>query len=172
MDVQFLYLMYKYKEDERIRVSADNLVVAICEGSYRPIVLPGKKYPHIEMVIPRFFVGKGSLMQAHGDDDKFKTHKATAFGDLIDTGETFRLENDDHKELMAKPMVSLKLPFSCEGEIFEWEMQAFQNDDAEFTHNCGGLQCFFVLSVVLQSQVKRQGGFHVFASPTKDGDAA
>ena len=51
-------------------------------------------------------------------------------------------------------------------------MQAFQNEDHEFINNCGGFQYYFILTVTLQSVVKkkekRAGGFRVIASPARD----
>jgi len=178
MDLQFPYLMYNYKEAGRGRVAIDFLVIAMSESNYRPLVAAAGKELHIGMAIPKFFVKKSRLMAAHGDDNKFTddTHKATAFEDLVDSvDKQFGLDKDgaEKLDLFGKPMV-VKLPFPCEEDLVSWEMQAFENDDEEFTNNCAGIQYFFVLSVVLQSQEKKKekkkGGFRVFASPTKEGE--
>lgn len=171
----FPYLLYTYKEGGRNRCAIDFLVIAMGQEFYRPLVPRGGKELQVGMVLPKFFVKKDRVMQAHGDDENFTddTHKATAFDDLADKIEK-KHNVEERLEFLAPPQ-TVHLPFECEEEIFDWTMQAFENDDDEFTDNCGGMQYFFVLSVVLQSvekkTEKKQGGFRLFQSPNRGGDA-
>ena len=178
LQVQFPYLMYTYKEDGRDRVSYDFLVVAQAQDLYRPIVPPGGTELHVGMVLPKFFIDKTRLLEAKDGDAAFtaNTHKVTSFEDVVAKVEKSVGIDDDNRdsdgmEFLASPM-KLKTPFPVEEEILEWEMQAFQNTDEDFVDNCGGYQYYFILTVTLQSVVKKKekkaGGFRVIASPTRD----
>ena len=180
LQVQFPYLQYTYTEDERQRVTTDFLVIAQGEKLYRPFVPPGGSELHVGMVLPKFFIDKTRLIEAKAGDASFtaNTHKVTAFADVVAKVEKTAGIDDDNRdidaiEFLAAPM-KLKLPFLCEEEIVEWEMQAFQNNDEDFIDGCGGYQYYFILTVTLQSVVKKKekkvGGFRVIASPTRDAN--
>ena len=180
LDVKFPYLMYTYKEDDRDRVTYDFLVVAQAQDQYRPLVPAGGTELHIGMVLPKFFIDKTRLLDAKQGDAAFtgNTHKVTSFQDIVEKVEKSVGIDDDNRdsegmEFLAAPM-KLKTPFPVEEEILDWEMQAFQNGDDTFIDNCGGYQYYFILTVTLQSVVKKKekkaGGFRVIASPSRDRD--
>ena len=177
LQVKFPYLMYTYKEDDRDRVTYDFLVVAQGQQLYRPSVPEGGTELHVGMVLPKFFIDRTRLLDAKAGDQSFtaNTHKVTAFTDLVAKVEKSVGIDDDNRdseafEFLAAPM-KLKTPFPVEEEILEWEMQAFQSNDEEFTDACAGIQYHFILTVTLQSVVKKKakkaGGFRVIASPTR-----
>ena len=182
LGVQFPYLLYSYKEDDRDRVTVDFLVVAQAQDAFRPVVPPGGTELHVGMALPKFFIDRTRLLEAKAGDATFtiNTNKATSFSAVVEKVEASAGITDDNRdtesfELLSTPM-KVKLPFVCEEEIVEWEMQAFQNNDVDFTDACAGLQYFFILTVTLQSVVKKKerkaGGFRVIASPTRDANMA
>jgi len=146
MNVFFPHILYTYIEDGLRRVTIDFLVFGQSKESFRPKVISDGTVFQLGMVIPPFFVKEDRLMQAYQRDQSFTedTHKATALQEVVGR-HTAHL--DIEEPVMADPM-QVKLPFKCEEDIAEWEMIAYDNEDA-FNEEVGTNQYFFVLAVTL-----------------------
>jgi hypothetical protein len=177
MDSRFPFIMYDYVSDGRRRVSVDFLVMTVPKDKIRPKMTDTGLELQVGMIVPAFFADARRLMAANTGDAGFTrdTHKATAFKDaalkLHDHHDSF-----DDDDIIGNPQ-RIKLPFKCEEQIVDWEVQAFENDDQELTDGLGGSQFYFVLSVDLVSVVKererrKKGGFRVVSSPVQAGAGA
>ena len=106
----------------------------------------------ISEIVPEFFYEKDRLMLANADDNEFTehNHKATAFQDVAQDIQ----ETHDFEETIWSAPEKFTLPFACEEEIVDWELQRFVNDTAELTDELGGQQFYTVMVVELVSAVK------------------
>jgi len=170
LSVQFPFISYQYVEDGRKMVSYDFLVIGASKDQYRPKVTGNGGELHVGMVLPRFFVDPNRLLLANSHVGGFNanTNKSTALEEVGAKVTNGLQEND---LLFANPM-TVKLPFKCEEDIVEWEIQAFHNEDEVWTLEAGSQQYFFVLSVGLRHVEKirkntKKGGFRIIGSPSK-----
>ena len=164
----FPYILYKYVEDNRRKITIDFLVLGMHRSMYRPIISSDHKSLLLGVVVPAFFTDQNRLQLAHGLDDTFTedTNKATAFQEVT---ATMTNHLDAETPLIGAPQV-VRLGHEVEEEIDSWELQAFENDDPRFTNLVGENQHFFVLTVDLfiAGKVKKQrkvGGMRILGSP-------
>jgi hypothetical protein len=166
MSFRFPYIQYTYIEDGRRHVCTDFLVPGWKKESYRPKVEGMDLVLGVAMPDVFFNERRLSLSNEHDMEFNANTNKATAFMEVAG-----KIVSDlaDGEEIVADPQ-RVKLPFAVEDEIAEWEIQAFENDDAqELVDSLGAGQFFFVLSVdligiVKVKKTKKTGGFRVFGS--------
>lgn len=171
------HLMYSYVEDDRRRVVVDFAIPPTNKKCVKVEMAPGGQVLEVKMAVPSFFLKKGRLMAAHLDKANFthNTHKATAFDELVTKirkkhGKDEYDDEDGEEELIFGAPMKVKMPFPCEEEIVNWELQAFDMEDEDLLSEIGEMQYAFVLSVELVSvekkKKKRKGGFRVVGSPS------
>lgn len=173
MDVSFPYLMYDYVEDGRERVTIDFLVFGTAKKNLRPAVASGGNELHLKVVIPEIFTVQSRMLVAGAEKNVTKnTHKATAFSKLAAEVEKKHGDGSSEEPIIGNPQ-RVKLPFACEEEIVDWEVQVFDNDDPDFIDELGSEELYwFVLSIDLVSTTKahnpkKKGTLRKFTSPSK-----
>jgi hypothetical protein len=174
----FPFIVYDYISGGRRRVSVDLLVMTVPKDMIRPKMATNGLELHVGMVVPPFFADADRLMAANEGDAGFTedTHKATAFKDAAIKLHEHHRSFDGEEEIMGTPQC-IKLPFKCEENIVDWEVQAFEDDGDELVDSLGAPQFYFVLSVDLVSIIKprekkKKGGFRVIGSPPQRSNDA
>lgn len=149
---KYPFMMPKYvNADGRRGVSVEALVPTRLKEEFK-VDTDGPHTLCISEIVPEFFYEKDRLMLANADDNEFTehNHKATAFQDVAQDIQ----ETHDFEETIWSAPEKFTLPFACEEEIVDWELQRFVNDTAELTDELGGQQFYTVMVVELVSAVK------------------
>ena len=107
------------------------------------------------------------LMRAHGEDTfTADTHKATAFEVISEeVQDKYNLKDDEDAKINSGGQV-IKLPFKCDEEIVDWEIQYFGNNDAALVHDLRSKAFYAILTVevmsVIKPKKKKRGSTRVF----------
>ena len=113
-----------------------------------------------------FFYSRARLEQANQDRTDFNenTHKSTAFDNVIDNCLRTNSYEDNGEKILSAPQV-IELPFQCEDEILDWEVQyypswdlhgEFYKQDSEGQYVVNKQLYFGVMAVELVSVEKKK----------------
>ena len=149
--------------------------MAMPKEMFRPKVAPGGMVLQLGIVVPPRFVTEECLVQANEGDHSFNsnTHKATAFKAICEKIAVHHGEGTTEEPILGKPQ-RVPLPFKCEDEIVDWEIQGFP-EEWGLSDAIEHQQFHFVISIDLVSVMKarsrkKKGGLRIFASPTTPKD--
>lgn len=174
MDFHVPFQVFQYTEDSRDHVTVEFLTMTMAKDCFRPKVCANGLELQLGVVVPSFFASEDRLMVANAEDGfNMNTHKATSFEKIVKKIHD-KYGWDESDEIIGNPQV-VKLPFKCEEDIVDWEVQAFINSNDDLNSDLGGNQFFFILSVQLVSVVKSRkkktkGGFRILGSPIRGAD--
>ena len=175
MKVAFPFLLYDYFKNKRRHCSIDFFVFSMGKHMFKPCVLPGGKAVSLSVIVPKMFPKANRLMLAHANERfTINTHKATAFEEISEVvQEKYNLKDDEDAKINSIPQV-IKLPFKCDEEIVDWEIQYFGSDDEKLTNELGAQPFNAILTVevmsVIKPKKKKRGSTRVFGTVRSDSD--
>ena len=172
MGFSFPYIMYKYVDENRRKITIDFLVFGVQKAFFKPKVVQDGRAIQVGVRIPDFFPDDWRLQVANTNSRSFNTNtnKATALREVV---AKICDEQDDNQDGFIGPPQVIKLTDKVDEEILYWEIHAFENDCAKMaTKFAGNQQYFFILTIDLLvvervKKVNRRGAMKVFASPIR-----
>ena len=173
MDFKFPFIMTTYNEHLDVMCRVEFYVPTIPKEYFIPDVINGNVLS-LKVQVPSFFYSENRVLDSNANTNGFNqnTHEAQAFKNQCE-------EIDNYFGLVDaifgdKPQ-EVKLPFTCEDRIVDWEFQAYPNELGDLTDEFGSLQFFGCISVKLRKLKQKRraaGGFRIIgANPNNmDGD--
>ena len=154
IDKQFPFIMYDYMNEGQCYVSVDFLICGTSKSNICLQVDSSGMSLLLNIVVPLQFICEDQLLKVNNENLTFNnnTHKPTAFMQCVE--KIFSVEkvfsqdcngNVDHPILGELQVVAL--PFKCEQDIVEWEIQGNETEDEDFTNDSGSISLiiFFLL---------------------------
>ena len=154
MDKQLPFIMYNYVNEGQCYLSVDFLICGTSKSNICLQVDSSRMNLLLNIVVPQQFICDVQLVKVNSENLTFNnnTQKATASMKCVE--KIFSVEkvfsqdcNGNVDQPILGELLVVALPFKCEQDIVEWEIQGYETEDEDFANDTGSNQFdfFFLL---------------------------